>query len=104
MIIVRHTTINRTHSSTLWLFMEPHALCTFVCYYKIYFIAYWFLCLIGIHAFTIWKDNIPLKVSSIGITPIIGSFINGIVWALRLTSTTIYAFICYYNCHSLYFF
>src|SRR5690554_4163677 len=104
MIFIRHTAVHWTYCGTLRLIVKTFALGTFICYYIIDFITNRFLNLVGIHGFPIWKNYLTLQIGPIGISPVISSFINRVVWTLRFASTAIYTFICNNNCHGLLFF
>src|SRR5690606_1314961 len=101
---IGNTTVYRTNGGTLRFVVEAFAFGTFIGNYIVVLITYRFLSVVGIHLFTVGQDHIPAKVGTIGIAPVIGTFIDGCVWTFRFAGTTVYTFVCYNNCHSLYLF
>src|SRR6056297_4227014 len=103
MVFIGNTAIHRTYGRALWFFVKSLTLRTFVWDYIIKLVANRLLNFIGIHLFAIGQNYVPSQRSSFAVFPFICTFINCRVWAFWLASTTIYAFICYNNCHNFLF-
>lgn len=92
-ILVRDTTIYWANSSTLRLFMEAHTLGALVWHDIIDLVTYRFLDYVRIDLITIGENDLTIEVSTVGITPIVCSFVDRGIWALGLASPAINAFV-----------
>src|SRR5690606_38578352 len=103
MIVIGYAAVNRTYSRTLGFVMKPFTFSTFARNYIIYIIGYWCVWLFGIN-FTPIRQNHPApQACAVFIPPVISTLINSCIWTLRLTCPTVYTFIGYYDCHSLFY-
>ena len=93
MIFIGDTAVHRTHCRTLGLFVKTFALRTFIGYYIVDLITNRFLSFFGIHCFAIGKNHRTIQIRTIGISPIICTFIDRSVRAFRFTGSTINTFV-----------
>ena len=103
-IFVWNTTIYRTNGCALRLFVKAHALRTFIGYYIVDLITYRLLGLLCVHCSSVGLYQVSGEICSVCITPIVGTLINGSVWALWLTGAAIDTFVGNYDRHSIFFF
>src|SRR5690606_17209874 len=104
MRVVWNTAVHWTNGSTLRFIVKAYTFGTFIRNYVVNLVTNWFLGFVCIYFFPIWQYHFTIYTGTIFISPIICTFINGIVWTFWFASATVYTFICYYYCHNnLYF-
>src|SRR6056300_578699 len=99
MVFIRYTAVYGTNFGTLWLFMEADTFRAFVRYNVINVVINRFLCFICIVFVAVWRNNLSAQVSPLVESPLHGTFINSIIWALRLACAAVDTFVCDFNGH-----
>ena len=99
MVVIGYAAIYRAYGGALRLIMKALAFGAFAGYYIVNIVAYGGKRRVGIYFLARWEYYFAAQFGSVLIAPVVGALIYSGVRALRFAGPTIYAFVCYYNCH-----